>query len=191
MNAPLMTRPLSRVAERIPARGRRGDRRPGPGPGRGGHRQDPGADHAPRPYPDDRQGAAAASCSAVTFTNKAAREMKDRISALIGRPVEGWWLGTFHALAARLLRRHAEVVGPQAQFHHPRYRRSAPPAEAAHRRRGSGRQEMAGARPAGGHRALEGPRPHPGQGDLGGAGGLCRRASRSGSTATIRSAWAI
>jgi DNA helicase II / ATP-dependent DNA helicase PcrA len=53
---------------------------------------------------------------AVTFTNKAAREMKDRISALIGRPVEGWWLGTFHALAARLLRRHAEVVGLSPNF---------------------------------------------------------------------------
>ncbi|HEY2112973.1 MAG TPA: UvrD-helicase domain-containing protein, partial [Dongiaceae bacterium] len=53
---------------------------------------------------------------AVTFTNKAASEMKDRISALIGRPVEGWWLGTFHALAARLLRRHAEVVGLTPNF---------------------------------------------------------------------------
>ena len=53
---------------------------------------------------------------AVTFTNKAAREMKDRISALISRPVEGWWLGTFHALAARLLRRHAEVVGLKPNF---------------------------------------------------------------------------
>src|SRR5215471_16940587 len=42
---------------------------------------------------------------AVTFTNKAANEMKARVSALIGRPVEGWWLGTFHSLAARLLRR--------------------------------------------------------------------------------------
>jgi len=52
----------------------------------------------------------------VTFTNKAAREMKDRISALIGRPVEGWWLGTFHALAARLLRRHAELVGLKPNF---------------------------------------------------------------------------
>src|SRR6266478_3288488 len=52
----------------------------------------------------------------VTFTNKAAREMKDRISALIGRPVEGWWLGTFHALAARLLRRHAELVGLKPSF---------------------------------------------------------------------------
>jgi DNA helicase II / ATP-dependent DNA helicase PcrA len=53
---------------------------------------------------------------AVTFTNKAAREMKDRISALISRPVEGWWLGTFHALAARLLRRHAEIVGLTPNF---------------------------------------------------------------------------
>ncbi len=52
----------------------------------------------------------------VTFTNKAAREMKDRISALISRPVEGWWLGTFHALAARLLRRHAEAVGLKPNF---------------------------------------------------------------------------
>src|SRR6202161_608475 len=48
---------------------------------------------------------------AVTFTNKAAREMRDRVGALLGGPVEGWWLGTFHALAARLLRRHAEEVG--------------------------------------------------------------------------------
>jgi DNA helicase-2/ATP-dependent DNA helicase PcrA len=53
---------------------------------------------------------------AVTFTNKAAREMKDRVSALINRPVEGWWLGTFHALAARLLRRHAELVGLKPNF---------------------------------------------------------------------------
>ncbi|HTO85534.1 MAG TPA: UvrD-helicase domain-containing protein [Methylomirabilota bacterium] len=53
---------------------------------------------------------------AVTFTNKAAREMKDRVSALISRPVEGWWLGTFHSLAARLLRRHAELVGFKPNF---------------------------------------------------------------------------
>ncbi len=42
--------------------------------------------------------------------------MKDQSSALIGRTVEGWWLGTFHALAARLLRRHAEVVGLTPNF---------------------------------------------------------------------------
>jgi DNA helicase II / ATP-dependent DNA helicase PcrA len=53
---------------------------------------------------------------AVTFTNKAAREMRDRIGALLGSPVEGWWLGTFHALAARLLRRHAEEVGLKSNF---------------------------------------------------------------------------
>jgi DNA helicase-2/ATP-dependent DNA helicase PcrA len=53
---------------------------------------------------------------AVTFTNKAANEMKARVSALIGRPVEGWWLGTFHSLAARLLRRHAELVGLKPNF---------------------------------------------------------------------------
>ncbi|MEQ9329154.1 MAG: UvrD-helicase domain-containing protein, partial [Rhodospirillales bacterium] len=42
---------------------------------------------------------------AVTFTNKAAREMKDRIAAMLGRPIEGLWLGTFHSLSVRILRR--------------------------------------------------------------------------------------
>jgi DNA helicase-2/ATP-dependent DNA helicase PcrA len=53
---------------------------------------------------------------AVTFTNKAAREMKGRLEAMIGRAAEGVWLGTFHALAARILRRHAEAVGLGANF---------------------------------------------------------------------------
>ncbi len=53
---------------------------------------------------------------AVTFTNKAAREMKDRVAAMTSRPVEGWWLGTFHALAARILRRHAEAAGLKPNF---------------------------------------------------------------------------
>jgi DNA helicase-2/ATP-dependent DNA helicase PcrA len=53
---------------------------------------------------------------AVTFTNKAAREMIERVSGLLGQSVEGLWLGTFHALAARLLRRHAELVGLKANF---------------------------------------------------------------------------
>ncbi len=48
---------------------------------------------------------------AVTFTNRAAREMRERVGAILGRPVEGLWLGTFHALCARMLRRHAEYVG--------------------------------------------------------------------------------
>lgn len=53
---------------------------------------------------------------AVTFTNKAAREMRERISHLLGKPVEGLWLGTFHALCVRMLRRHAPHVGLEHNF---------------------------------------------------------------------------
>ena len=54
---------------------------------------------------------------AVTFTNKAAREMKARVAALVGGPAEGLrWMGTFHAVAAQILRRHAEVVGLKPSF---------------------------------------------------------------------------
>jgi len=53
---------------------------------------------------------------AVTFTNKAAREMRERVAAILGEPAEGLWLGTFHALCARMLRRHAERVGLTSSF---------------------------------------------------------------------------
>jgi DNA helicase-2/ATP-dependent DNA helicase PcrA len=54
---------------------------------------------------------------AVTFTNKAAREMRERITAIIGPSAEGLrWLGTFHAVAAQILRRHAELVGLKSSF---------------------------------------------------------------------------
>jgi DNA helicase-2/ATP-dependent DNA helicase PcrA len=53
---------------------------------------------------------------AVTFTNKAAREMRERVGAILGRPVEGLWLGTFHALCARMLRRHADQLGLTSGF---------------------------------------------------------------------------
>ncbi len=53
---------------------------------------------------------------AVTFTNKAAREMRERVAAILGQPAEGLWLGTFHALAARMLRRHAEQLGLTSNF---------------------------------------------------------------------------
>ena len=56
------------------------------------------------------------SVLAVTFTNKAAREMLDRVAVIIGPMAEQIWLGTFHALCARLLRRHAELVGLQSNF---------------------------------------------------------------------------
>ncbi len=53
---------------------------------------------------------------AVTFTNKAAREMRERLERMIGRAADGLWLGTFHAIAARILRRHAEAVGLKSSF---------------------------------------------------------------------------
>ena len=53
---------------------------------------------------------------AVTFTNRAAREMRERVAAILGQPAEGLWLGTFHALCARMLRRHAELVGLASNF---------------------------------------------------------------------------
>lgn len=54
---------------------------------------------------------------AVTFTNKAAREMKERISTFIGGNVEGMaWLGTFHSICVKILRKHAEIVGLKSSF---------------------------------------------------------------------------
>ena len=54
---------------------------------------------------------------AVTFTNKAAREMKERVSTISGGAIEGMpWLGTFHATGAKMLRSHAELVGLQSNF---------------------------------------------------------------------------
>jgi DNA helicase-2/ATP-dependent DNA helicase PcrA len=53
----------------------------------------------------------------VTFTNKAAREMRERVGRLVGDAVEGMpWLGTFHAIGAKMLRRHAELVGLHPNF---------------------------------------------------------------------------
>ena len=54
---------------------------------------------------------------AVTFTNKAAREMKDRVGMMVGHVVEGMpWLGTFHSICVKILRRHAELVGLKSNF---------------------------------------------------------------------------
>jgi DNA helicase-2/ATP-dependent DNA helicase PcrA len=48
---------------------------------------------------------------AVTFTNKAAGEMRSRVAALLGADPRGLWIGTFHSLSARLLRREAPLLG--------------------------------------------------------------------------------
>jgi DNA helicase-2/ATP-dependent DNA helicase PcrA len=53
---------------------------------------------------------------AVTFTNKAAAEMKHRVSTLLARAPEGLWIGTFHSINARLLRREAPLLGFTRQF---------------------------------------------------------------------------
>ena len=53
---------------------------------------------------------------AVTFTNRAANEMRERVEALIGEMSAGLWLGTFHALGLRILRRHPELVGLRPSF---------------------------------------------------------------------------
>jgi DNA helicase-2/ATP-dependent DNA helicase PcrA len=51
---------------------------------------------------------------AVTFTNKAAGEMRQRIEALIKTDLKGMWCGTFHAIGARMLRANAPCVGRTA-----------------------------------------------------------------------------
>lgn len=53
---------------------------------------------------------------AVTFTNKAAGEMRDRVSAMLGAKPAGAWIGTFHSLGARMLRRHAPLAGLARTF---------------------------------------------------------------------------
>jgi DNA helicase II / ATP-dependent DNA helicase PcrA len=55
-------------------------------------------------------------CLAVTFTNRAAREMKERVAQLVGPVSDGIWLGTFHSLCLRILRSHADAVGLGADF---------------------------------------------------------------------------
>ncbi len=53
---------------------------------------------------------------AVTFTNKAAFEMKQRIASEIGDEANNIWAGTFHSIASRIIKRHPEVVGLKSDF---------------------------------------------------------------------------
>ena len=53
---------------------------------------------------------------AITFTNKAAREMKERVSQLVGPQAEDMWVSTFHSMCVRILRRDIELLGYQRSF---------------------------------------------------------------------------
>src|SRR6187402_2278195 len=53
---------------------------------------------------------------AITFTNKAAAEMRERVRALVGDSAEGMWISTFHSACVRILRRQAESMGMKQSF---------------------------------------------------------------------------
>ena len=76
---------------------------------------------------------------AITFTNKAAAEMRARVERLLGRRTRGMWLSTFHSACARILRAQAERIGYTRAVHDLRPGRRAEAREALHAgaRRGS------------------------------------------------------
>src|SRR5476649_727259 len=53
---------------------------------------------------------------AITFTNKAAAEMRERVQALVGGAADGMWISTFHSACVRILRRQAEAMGMTQSF---------------------------------------------------------------------------
>ena len=115
--------------------------------------------------------------------------MRERLEAMIGRAADGVWLGTFHAIAARILRRHAEAVGLKSSFtildtdDQLRLVKQILQAENIDERRWPARLLL-------GHdRALEGSRPRPRQGARRPRPAISPMAGRSSSTGNTRSGW--
>ena len=67
-------------------------------------------------YLVERRAVPAYDIIAVTFTNKAAREMESRVVNMVQQNLDGIWLGTFHAMCARLLRRESNYLPYQSNF---------------------------------------------------------------------------
>ncbi len=67
-------------------------------------------------YLVERRGVPPYDIIAVTFTNKAAREMENRVVNMVQQDLEGIWLGTFHAICARLLRRESNYLPYKSNF---------------------------------------------------------------------------
>ncbi len=53
---------------------------------------------------------------ALTFTNKAAKEMRNRVEKLIGDMTAGMWIGTFHSICVRMLRNNIDNIGYTSDF---------------------------------------------------------------------------
>ena len=67
-------------------------------------------------YLIDNKGVNPWNILAITFTNKAAEEMRNRVDALIGQGADSIWVSTFHSMCVRILRRHIDLLGFDSNF---------------------------------------------------------------------------
>ena len=118
---------LPRRAQPAAARGGADDRGAGAGARRRGDGEDLGADRPPRASRSTTRRAWPSEILSVTFTNKAAREMRERVGRILGEAFEGMpWLGTFHSISRQDAAPPCRAGRAAIEFHDPRHRRSAP-----------------------------------------------------------------